>query len=160
MAQTSSFGFTNVTEDPNKVSGHKMDMLSKYAKTSDEPTVAVLANKTAPLDQGEWVTYRCNKIGKINVPGSVVYPAKVQDNNVQVVVKCDEILRTKDGTTGEVICDEPMSVYLTVKAPLSSHVTDSVITTLIARVIGAFQKADGTWRFNDLLRSALTPVED
>lgn len=159
MANTSSFGFTNTEALTAKATMTDMKMRSLYAKVEDEPTSAVLSNKTCPLDQGELVTYRAQPVDHVSSSQKIQFPAQ-QRNGVQYVIKCEEILRTKDAD-GKVIMDEPVVAYLTIRHQTTSNITDDLITQVVGRVLGAaYDKTAGCYRWGDLMRSALVPVED
>lgn len=158
MALTSSFGFTNVSENTHKVTPTALQETSKYAKITDDAAEVRLSNKTTPLDQGEIISYKAMQMPKINSVQTVQNPTPVS-TGVQYVVKLDEILRTKDAD-GNIVCDEPIVMYLTVKHQLSSNIQPSHVETIFKRLCGACMKSDGTYRFDDLMRSALEPVVD
>lgn len=156
MAKTSSFGYTNVTENAVAVKPIDLKVVTNYAKIEDEATVVALSNKTAPLDQGELVTYRANPLDKVSSSQVIQNPAPVR-NGVQYVIKVEEILRTTDGVTGNIV-DEPVVAYLTIRHQLSGNVTPAIVTEVAKRCLGACMRTDGTWRFDDLMRSALSPT--
>lgn len=155
---TSSFSFTNVTAG-DSVSTVALAPVTNYAKRSDEPTEAVLTNKTCTLDQGELITYRCREINQVSSGLQVLYPAKVL-NGVEFGVRVDELLRTKD-SAGAIVCDEPIVATLTIKCPKSSNMTTGVIDTVVARLLGAcYDETTNKYRWADLMRSALVPIEN
>lgn len=154
----SSFSFTNTT-DGSSVPTTKLAPVSSYAKTMDEPTEARLSNKTCSLDQGEIVTYRCREINNVATVQQVLYPARVQ-SGVEYGVRIDELLRTS-AADGTIICDEPIVATLTIKNPKSSNITEEVISTVVARLLGAcYDETAKKYRWADLMRSALVPAED
>jgi hypothetical protein len=128
-----------------------------YAKTEDEATIVELKNKTAALDQGEILSYGCQPIKSVSTKNKVVNPGKISDG-VQYQVRLDEVLRTTD-SFGNVV-DEPIVMYLTIRHPLSSNITPAHIGTVMTRLCGASMKEDGSFRFDDLMLSALAPVAD
>lgn len=156
MPKTSSFGYTNITENTVSVKPIDLKVVTNYAKVEDEADVVVLSNKTAPLDQGELVTYRANPLEKVSSTQIVQNPAPVR-NGIQYVIKVEEILRTIDSVTGKVV-DEPVVAYLTIRHQVSGNVTPAIVTETVKRCLGACMRTDGTWRFDDLMRSALSPT--
>lgn len=158
MALTSTFGFTNVVANATKPIPIDIQPLTNYAKVEDEPTSCVLNNKTCPLDQGELVTYRSNELAKVTCSQELQNPAAVR-NGVQYVIKVEDVLRTKDAN-GVVIMDEPVVAYLTIRHQKSGNITSAHIEQVVSRVLGACMFTDGTWRFNDLMRSAVTPSKN
>lgn len=56
--------------------------------------------------------------------------------------------------------DEPVVAYLTIRHQKSGNVTPAIIADVVSRVIGACMRTNGTWRFDDLMRSALSPIND
>jgi hypothetical protein len=132
--------------------------ITNYAKVKDEATEVVLTNKTAAISQGELLSYDCMPIKSVATKQKLANPGKVQEG-VQFVVRLDEILRTANDDSS-IIIDEPIVMYLTVRFPLSSNVTAACIETMYKRLTGACMREDGTYRFDDLMRSALAPTVD
>lgn len=154
----STFSFTNRTASTHDVTPVLIGPVTNYAKLQDEPTVAVFANKTAALDQGELLTYRCSDVAKVSTTQVIQNPLKVR-NGVQYVIKVEEILRTTD-TAGVLIGDEPIVAYLTVRHQKSGNITPALVEEVITRLYGGLYKADGTSRVGDLMRNALVPTTD
>lgn len=155
---TSAFSFTNTTAGQT-VGTVAIGAASNYAKTSDEPTEATLINKTASLDQGEVLTYRCREINQVATSQQVLYPARVL-NGVEFGVRVDELLRTTD-SAGAIVCDEPIVATLTIKCPKSSNINNAIITTVVNRLLGAcYDQTAKKYRWDDLMRSSLVPTQD
>lgn len=155
---TSSFSFTNTTEGAT-VSTVSLGVTANYAKTSDEPTEATLSNKSAALDQGEVITYRCREIAQVSTVQQVLYPARVL-NGVEFGIRIDELLRTT-AEDGNIVCDEPIVATLTVKCPKSSNIKSDTITTVVSRLLGAaYDQTAKKYRWDDLMRSSLVPTQD
>lgn len=158
MAKTSAFGFTNVTANAVKVTPIDLKVVTNYARIEDEAEVCVLSNKTAPLDQGELVTFRANDLDKVSSSQVIQNPTPVR-NGIQYVIKVEEILRTTDSVTG-VVVDEPVIAYLTIRHQKSGNVTPAHVADITSRCIGACMRTNGTWRFDDLMRTAVVPIAD
>lgn len=154
----SSYAFTNTSEASFELKPVAVGVVTNYAKTTDEPSVVVLSNKTCPLDQGELVTYRCNAVDKVTTAQRVQNPSKVR-NGVQYVVKVEDILRTTDAD-GKIICDEPVVAYITFRHQKSGNITTALVEETLKRLLGATYKADGTSRISDMMRSAIAPTTD
>lgn len=155
MAKLTKYGFTNLTENTTSVKPIDLKIVTNYAKIEDEADVAAFSNKTAPLDQGELITFRANALEKVSSTQVIQNPAPVR-NGIQYVIKVEEILRTTDDATGSII-DEPVVAYLTIRHQLSGNVTPALVTEAVKRCLGACMRTDGTWRFDDLMRSAVNP---
>lgn len=153
----STFSFTNTESGKVTVPTTDLGVMENYAKTADQPTIAILSNKTCTLDQGELLTYRANDIGSVTTSLKSRYPAPVQ-SGVQYVIKLEELMRTVqgDGT----YMDEPIVAYVTIRHPKSGNITQEVVNSIFSRLLGAIYKEDGTTRFQELMRSALVPTED
>lgn len=158
MANTSSFGFTNTTAATFSLTPVEIGEKTNYAEVQDDPTTHVRSNKTCPLDQAEVLTLRCNNIPKVNSSITVQNPYKVT-NSVQYVIKLEEILRTVN-SAGDIVGDEPIQAYLTIRHQKTANITSSIINTVVMRLLGACYKADGTARWDELMRSALEPTVD
>lgn len=158
MALTSKFGFTNVTESTHSVTPTDVKPVTCYARIEDEPTSCMMSNKTTSLDQGEILSYRCQPVAKVSTALTNQHPSLVPAG-VQYVIKLDELLRTTD-SSGNIVCDEPVVAYLTIRHQASGNISSDLVAQVVERLIGACRHVDGTWRFNELMRSALAPTED
>lgn len=159
MANTSSFAFTNTTDLVTSVTITGIKPKTNYALVAEQPTVVETQNKTAPLDQGERLTFRCQDVDKVSTAQVIQNPGKVK-NGVQYVVKLEEILRTVNGD-GDIIMDEPIVMYLTVRHQKSGNIKSSHLDTIFKRLLGAmYDETAGNFRWDDFMRSALQPVED
>lgn len=158
MANTSSFSFTNTTLNTHSVTPVDLKPVTNYAKLTDEPDVTVLSNKTATLDQGELLTYSCKQLDKVTTQQTIQNPSPVR-NGVEYRIKLDEILRTVDAN-GVIIRDEPIVASIVIRHQSSGSITSALITQVFQRLVGACMRTDGTYRWDDLMRSALVPVED
>lgn len=157
MSMTSSFGFTNTTASTKTVTPVNLDPLQDYAMTEDTATDTSYANKTCP-GQKELLSFQCSEIKKVSSKLTNYYPPRVEAG-VQYIARLDELLRTY-GDNGDILFDEPIVMYLTVRHPHSSVITAAMIEEIFKRLIGSLQRDDGTWRFDDLMLSALTITQD
>lgn len=160
MAVTSSFGFTNTT------AGSTLPSTAVGMKTNYAPVPATqpgqeytVTNSTCPVDQGEMVSYRSRAIKQVSSALPIVYPARVA-GGVEFGVRIDELLRSVDAN-GVILCDEPIVCTVTMKAPRSSNITQDVLDTVWKRTLGALYDATNKrYRFSDLMKTALEPVND
>jgi hypothetical protein len=163
-----AYSYTNTTAGDQKVLPIALDMSSDYARVADEPNLCRVTNKTASLEQPELVTYRCNLIDRVSTSIPVVNPAK-SSRGVQYVVKLETVDRQTqaDGS----FIDEPITATLTIRHPMSNNWSNGKIAAQLMRLVGACMKdqtttgteastTDSNWRFEDLMRSGLAPVED
>lgn len=155
---TSSFGYTNVTAMESTVSPVDLKPVTNYAKVEDTATSCGLSNKSCALDQMEKLSYQCTQIGNVSTKNTILNPAPVREG-VQYIVRLDEVLRTKD-SNGDIICDEPVVAYLTIRHQVSGNITNALVSEVVKRLLGACMREDGTFRFDDLMRSALVPVNN
>lgn len=163
MSTTYSFGFTNSTPSTASLTPIAVGAVTNYAKTKDDPEVAVIKNRTTELDQQEAITYRSRPIPKVGPDIPVYNPAKVQDG-VLYSVNVQDILREtrEDGT----IYDHPIEMWLTVKHDVSSAWTTpnpsgvSRVGEVLRRLLGGCYTDGGKERFDALAKSALIPSED
>jgi hypothetical protein len=51
-------------------------------------------------------------------------------------------------------------MYLTVRHTNNAYITADMVTTLFKRLCGAITRGDGTYRFDDLMLSALDPASN
>jgi hypothetical protein len=158
-SMTSSFSFTNTSAMTGvTVAPTDLKPVTNYAKVEDEATVVTLTNKTAAISQGELLTYGCQPVKQVATKQKSTNPGKVSEG-VQYQIRLDELLRTEN-TDGSIVYDEPIVAYLVVRHPLSSNITASHIGTVVTRLVGAAMREDGTFRFDDLMRSGLAPSAD
>lgn len=158
MPNTSNYGFTNQDASTTAITPYAIfgttDDSNNYGKTADEPTVVVRKNKTCPLDQGEILTTRYNDIKKVSTSQSIQNPLPIKDG-CQYVIKLEEILRTKDAE-GNLIGDEPVVAYLTIRHQKSGNITSDHVDTVVKRLLGAcYASSDGTPYWNEYMRSFL-----
>lgn len=160
MAITTEFKFTNKTATTHKaVSLLNMGETSNYALIEDEPTVTKLSNKTAPVDQGEVITYRGKYIPTVNTDLRLPNGQKIS-SAVQYQIKLDADCVSTDSSDLTWRQDDPVVCYLTIMHPVSGYVTNAIVGEAVTRLISACQREDGTWRFDDLMRNALKPVSN
>jgi hypothetical protein len=161
MAITSAFKYTNTTAATTKhVSLYDMDETSNYALVEDEPTRVELNNTTTPIDAGEILSYRCKKVPVVRTNLDMPKNTTLVNKGVQYAVQLEADLVTSDSADASFRQDDPVVMYLTITHPLSGYITDALLGQHLARLISACQKEDGTWRFSELMRSALKPTED
>lgn len=153
---SSKFSFTNTSESKKTQSMIDIQTQSAYALRQDEPDACVLTNTTANIDQPELVTYQSSNLNKVPSKITNMNPPKVS-NAIQYGVRLDELLRVTD-TDGNTLYDLPIVVNLTVKHNMDCEITADVVDQVIARLIGAYYKPDGSTRTADLMRSALKPT--
>lgn len=159
MALTTKFGFTNTTASSKTVAPVDVKMKSNYALIEDEPSSCVMSNKTCPIDQGELISFKCQTVKNVSTAQDVLYPAKVQ-TGIQYVVKVEDLLSVTSDTDPNFRTDLPVVAYLTIRHTKNGAITDEIISQVVSRLLGACRKADGTWRFGDLMRSSLKPEVD
>lgn len=159
MAKVSAFGFTNTTAGSNTVTPLALGLTSNYAVKSDTADTAELNNKTAPIDIEELVTYRSRDIQTVNTNLNIQYPSPVK-KGIQYQVMVEDTLSTTDSADPDFRIDEPIVMQLTVRHPKSGNINNAAVGTVFLRLISSLMKTDGTWRFDDLMRSAERPVTD
>jgi len=159
MSKSSSFGFTNSTAGSHEVTPLALGITSNYALVRDNADVVDLSNKTAPIDQEEMITYRSREIDKVQVNIPVNHPAPVK-KGIEYGIKLEEILSTTDSDDSTYRLDDPIKCTVTFQHNRSGYITNEVMGTVFLRAISALMRADGTWRFDDLMRSAERPTAD
>lgn len=157
MAKTSSFGFTNTADGTTTVTRKNLGLLTNYAVTEDAADSAVLSNKTAPIDQGEIIGYKSRLIPNVRNDLNIQYPSPVT-GGIQYVIEDQCLLSTVDSDDASFRVDEPIFAQLLIRHPRSGNITNAIVGTVVQRLISAAQRADGTWRFDDMMRSAERPV--
>lgn len=159
MSKVYSFGFTNVTASTHVETPVAIAPVTNYALVQDEPTSVVLDNKTCPIDQGELLSFKCQNVKKVATSQDILFPAPVS-TGLQYVIKLEEILSTTDTVDPSYRVDEPIVAYLTIRHPKSGNISSDTIGKVVDRLMGACRKADGSWRFNEMMRSSLKPTVD
>lgn len=156
MAITAKYNFTNTALSSKTITPYDIGVSKNYALIEDEPTSCVLTNKTAPIDTGELISYKCQNIKNVSTSQEVLYPPKVT-TGVQYVVKVEDIASVTSDTDPSFRTDLPIVAYLTVRHTKSGYITEAMVGQAVERLLGACKKADGSWRFGDLMRSSLKP---
>lgn len=156
---TSSFGYQNTTVRQDiTVPTVDIEPITTYAKVEDEATAVRMKNKTAPIDQQELLSFECAPISKVQTKLKVSNPGRVTEG-VQYAIRLDEILRTED-SNGVILQDDPVVMYLTIRHTNNSYISSTKIEELFKRLCGAVTREDGTYRFDDLMLSALDPASN
>lgn len=159
MAITSSFGFTNITQSTHDITPFVLGVTSNYSVITDDADETVLNNKTAPVDQEELVTYRSRLLNRVDSDLNNQYPSPVK-GGIQYQVVIQDMLSTRDSANASFRMDEPIVAQLTIRHPRSGNITNTHVATVVQRLISACVRSDGTWRFDDLMRSAERPIVD
>lgn len=155
MPYTKSYGFTNNDDNTHYVSPKKLGLVTNYAKLQDSPDACVMTNKTSPLDQGELVTIRYQKLEKVSTSQDLAHPMP-ERAGVQYVYKVEDILRVTD-ENGVVVSDEPIIAYLTIRHQRTGNVDKQAIMQVVQRVLGVCISDEGTSRFEDTMRGDCSP---
>lgn len=156
MATTYSWGYSNSTPSEKTATVQNLGSYSNYGRVQDEPTVCELSNKTSPLDQPEEMFYKARQ-EKVST-SNLTNPPKSRDG-VYYSVTVKDILRATldDGTE----YDHPIDCIVAFRHDTAHNWTDDQVAHVLARALGAlYNETDDGWRFKDLQRSALAPIED
>jgi hypothetical protein len=159
MAKTSTFGFTNTAAGSHDITPPALGLTSNYALAEEDANNAILNNKTAPIDAEEIVTFRSRGIAQVNTDLNIQYPSKVK-SGIQYQVQVEDVLMTTDSDDASFRVDEPIVALLTIRHPKSGNINSQIVGTVVNRLLACLMKADGTWRFDDLMRGAERPVVD
>lgn len=159
MSKTSTFGYTNVTRSSHTVTPFLPGVTTNYAVTKETADHAELSNKTCPIDLEELVSYRSKIVPQVNTNLNIQYPSKVK-SGVQYVITEEAVMSTTDSDDATFRVDEPIVAFLTIRHPRSGNVTNSAVGEIVERLISHCKRADGTWRFDDLMRGAERPIAD
>lgn len=155
---TSTWGYTNTTDGVD-ITPKALGLKSNYAVVADTANEVVLVNTTTPIDQTEVVTIRSSVIPKVNTSGYLPVPNPAANRTgVTYQVQTEVLLRTTkdDGT----ITDHPIVFYTHVRHERSGDITAELVQEAFIRHISTFMHDDGTFRFNEYMRSALQPSGD
>lgn len=159
MALSSQFRFTNTADGQHSVTQKAIGITTNYASIQEDSNTAVLNNKTAPIDAEEIVTYRSKNLPKVDTGLNIQYPSPVK-NGIQYQIMVEDTLSTTDSADPSWRVDEPIIAQLTIRHPRSGNITNDIVGQVVTRLVSAAMKADGTWRFDDLMRGAEKPVID
>lgn len=159
MARSSSFGFTNTTDQTSGVTVKKLGLVSNYAVTGQTAKTASLANKTAPIDVEELVTFQSFGINRVDTGLNIQYPSPVQKGVCYQITE-EATLSTTDSADADFRVDEPIYASLQIRHPRSGNITGAHVATIVARLLSACMHDDGTWRFDDFMRGAERPIAD
>lgn len=159
MAKTSRFSFTNTQDSANEITLKALGLVSNYAVSADTANQAVLNNKTADIDAQELVSFRTLSVKEVANNLDIRNPAPVR-SGVQYGVQLEEVYITEDTEDASFRVDEPIVLSINIRHPKSGNITESVVAEVFKRAISTFVKADGSWRFGDLMRSAERPIAD
>jgi hypothetical protein len=159
MAKVSNFTYSNTTDSSHTIAPKLLGLVSNYSLTGDVADVVTLNNKTADIDSEEIVQIRSRYAEKVNNLVNVMYPAPVA-KPIEYSVRLEDILKVTDTADASFRVDEPISCTIAIRHNKSGNITNAIVAAVVVRALSAFVKADGTWRFDDLMRSAERPVVD
>jgi hypothetical protein len=161
MAYATNPGYTNRTESATRSTRlYDLGLLSNYALMEDEPTECRLINKTAAIDREEVISYRSKKIAKVTTSLDVQNPSPVATGTMYGV-QTESIWTTEDASDLSVgRIDSPMVITISIRQERNARITSAMVEEQLERTISALQNADGTWRIDDLMRSALKPTKE
>lgn len=155
---SSSLGFTNTTAGA-AINSTDLKIQVNYGMiNAPRPAEETrLMNKTGPVDQKELISYRNRHIDSVNTYNKIYYPARVTSGQ-EFGIRLDEVLRTQD-SNGFIICDEPIVLSISYKAPMSSNISNQVLTEIFSRALGALDRdADGNIDFMSLMMGSTNPL--
>jgi hypothetical protein len=159
MAKVSAFGYTNTTSGTHDVTPKLLGLTSNYSLSEDQADVVKLNNKTAPIDQEELISFRSRTGQRLATDLNIQYPSPV-NNVIEYSVRVDEVLSTTDTENPNFRVDEPIVCSIAFRHPKSGNIGKDQVAEVFVRAISALMKTDGSWRFDDLMRSAERPVVD
>lgn len=159
---SSNFSYSNNDNSMLTVRPTVIKPMTDYAKVKNDAELAVYSNLTCDLDRPELISYNCSKLDKVTTQIPLAFPMPNR-SGVTYGVKVEDILRTIT-PQGEVVGDEPIVMYLTIRHQTTGNMTPQKVEAIFLRLIGALYKGnqdDGyTTRFADLMRSALEATKD
>jgi hypothetical protein len=139
---------------------YDMSETTNYALVKDDANKVQLDNKTADADATELLTYEFKKIASVNTDLSIPAKYRLAPRAVQYKIRLDADYKTTDSADATFRQDDPIVAMLYIIHPVSGHINNAVIGQQVERLVSACKKEDGTWRFDDLMRSGLKPTED
>lgn len=157
--KVSGFSYTNTTASTHTVTPILLGLTSNYALIADNANIASLNNKTCPIDALELIQFRSRDVARVDSNLNIQYPGPVK-SGIQYGVRVEETLTTTDTGDASFRVDEPIVLNLSITHPKSGNITGDQITAAFVRLVSTLVKADGSWRFDDLMRSAERPVVD
>lgn len=155
--KSSTFKFTNTSDGPTTIARKALGLTTNYALVKESADDVVLSNKTADIDAQELVQYATRLIPMIKHDLNIQNPSPVK-GGIQYVISDQATLVTTDSDDANFRLDEPIFCQLLIRHPRSGNFTNAVVGAMVQRLISAAQRADGTWRFDDLMRQAERPV--
>jgi len=159
MSKTINFLYTNKgTENSHHVVADCIGLTTNYSFTADTSEECTLDNKTAPIGT-ELITYQCRDIKNVNTALNVQYPSPVK-SGVQYTIKLEDLARVTDTTDASFCVDEPIVITLSIRHHKADLITNDVVTTAFKRLVSSIERTNGTFRFDDLMRSAERPIAE
>jgi hypothetical protein len=159
MAITTSFPWSNQTNNTDHpLVPIKLGVVTNYGVDSDTGNSCVLTNRTCNVDTPELVSYQSRKIKIVNTTIPVLHPSKGTPG-LQYGVQMETILKSSDDSIGYRV-DDPIVVTVSVRHPVSGHITNDHIKTAVIRTVSYLFADNGSSRLGDLMRGAERPVSD
>jgi hypothetical protein len=159
MSKTSTFLYSNTEAGAHDVDQVALGLTTNYAIASEREDVVKLNNKTAPIDAEEIIELRYRELDQLKTYANNTNAMKL-NSGIEYSVRIDDILTTTDSDNPGFRVDEPIICAVTIRHPKSGNISGTQVFSVFQRAISALMKEDGTWRFDDLMRSAERPITD
>jgi hypothetical protein len=164
MATTRTFevvGLANKTDnEAADIKAFNMQPVSTFGLDIDNGDICALTNSQSPIDAVARASFMAENISKVattlTLPNGKVVPG------MHVTIKYEDSLRetvTEDSTVIKKV-DYPLNYSVQFRVPLIDGMDSTVNNKMLKALLGLFFKADGSTRFNQLVRSSLRPTQD
>lgn len=156
----SSWNFSDTTTTSvGQIQPATINYSADFAKKISDASSVVITNLTSPLDRPETIRYAVSRVNNVyagtGIEPSFHAPAK---SGVSILVQDNVVL---SDVIGESRVDLPMSTHIVIKVPYNELITDSVLLTLLSRIVGCCYDQSGASaapRLSRLARGALLPT--
>lgn len=151
---------TAVTPKVGSFTPTSLNYAADFAKRDGVPSDITLVNTTGAADRSETIRFAVNRVNNI-YSGTSIDPSfhSLSKKGSSVLIQVNDVITVYDEDT-KLRYDLPISAHLVVKTSLDEVITDSVLTEIVSRLIGAAYEQSGTavgGRLSRLIRGVVTP---
>lgn len=136
MAKILNKGYTDSVVTTKNVAVPDLNWTTDFKVKQDEPTEAILANVTSPLDRPESIRFGYTDIKDVykgtSIDPSVYAPTR---RGMQILAQVNDIYSVSSDTDATYRIDLPVSAHVVIKIPACELLTADVVNALALRAV-------------------------
>lgn len=139
----------------------QLNYKSDFRVTKDDPSEAIIANLTSPLDQPERLRFAHNNVADVyrntGIDPTLYWPSR---RGTQILCQLTDVYSVTDAEAPSYMALLPLSAHLVIKVPNNDLISPQIVENLFERMLaGLYETTDGQYtRLQAMLRGALLPA--